>query len=311
MKRLLLIILISCLGLQFVQGQNLVINPSFENYHSCPNDLLDSVIGWFNPSASGSPDYYNSCSAVISQFSTPLNGYGFQVPKSGNGYAAIVIEMGNSYYEYVETKLLTPLIKGKRYTASYNVSLADSCKYGVGILGAVFSTDTLKEILADRFNVIPQIENPEGNYIIDKLNWTKIEGKFIASGGEQYMTIGVFERDTNSTFISVGNGYPYAYYYIDDVSVTQDTTGLSSVPELGNSIRLDIYPNPAQDKVTIELSTEGKYTTSLTDILGQPMLSIEFTGTRTELAVSDLPKGIYFVQVSSDQTKTVKKIVIQ
>lgn len=47
-----------------VNAQNIVPNPSFEEYEGCPNSVADfSVSNWFIPLYS--PDYYNSCSTFM------------------------------------------------------------------------------------------------------------------------------------------------------------------------------------------------------------------------------------------------------
>ena len=84
-----------------------------------------------------------------------------------------------------------------------------------------------------------------------------------------------------------------------------------SVAEVQEDNKVNIYPNPVQDKIIIELSAVSRYIISLCNMLGQQVMKTEFTATKTELDVSELPKGVYFVQVSNDQFKEVKKIIIQ
>ncbi|MEI6815793.1 MAG: hypothetical protein WCL14_04215 [Bacteroidota bacterium] len=50
---------------QFSFGQNLVPNPSFENYISCPTGTIeaDSCLNWHN--FGNSPDYFNICAGIF------------------------------------------------------------------------------------------------------------------------------------------------------------------------------------------------------------------------------------------------------
>ena len=75
-------------------------------------------------------------------------------------------------------------------------------------------------------NLRAQYNNP--NIISDMKNWVKIEGTFIAQGGEQRLTIGNFNNDSTS-ITSPANCFngsiPGSYYYLDDVWVIPcDTT---------------------------------------------------------------------------------------
>jgi hypothetical protein len=67
---------------------------------------------------------------------------------------------------------------------------------------------------------------PQLNYdcaaITDTSNWVRLEWNYVASGGEQYLLIGNFFTNANTTIVSNPGGSfinPYAYYYIDDVSI--------------------------------------------------------------------------------------------
>jgi hypothetical protein len=69
--------------------------------------------------------------------------------------------------------------------------------------------------------VEPQIYNPIGFYITDTLNWTKISGIYTAEGGEEWITIGNFFNDDETTAIEFlgGEGSIVSYYALDDVSI--------------------------------------------------------------------------------------------
>jgi hypothetical protein len=72
-----------------------------------------------------------------------------------------------------------------------------------------------------------------------------------------------------------------------------------------------IYPNPAKDKVFVVMNSEqGKpYRIDLFQPNGQMLLSKESTEPRSELDLSTLRSGVYFLRISSENTSTVKKIV--
>src|SRR5947208_1800729 len=73
-------------------GQNLVPNPSFEDTVHCPATSLQNFIdlssSWY--SARASPNYFNSCvSDSIGLWDVPRNGFGYQLPATGNAYSGL------------------------------------------------------------------------------------------------------------------------------------------------------------------------------------------------------------------------------
>ena len=211
--------------------QNLVPNPSFENYTSCPTDQdqLFKAAPWFRPT-DNTPDYFNVCntSASPANFDVPNNWWGFQYARIGVAYAGfgtLANGFGINGREYVEVKLIEPLKKNYRYSVEFYVSLKNLSRFSTDAIGAFLGDSLVKFADIGNYifllNVTPQINNPQGNVLKDTLNWMKISGIMEAKGGEQFLTIGDFIPDTQNKIdtLSYGNDY-IAYYYIDDVSVT-------------------------------------------------------------------------------------------
>ncbi len=87
---------------------------------------------------------------------------------------------------------------------------------------------------------------------------------------------------------------------VSDVVIVQ----LSNTSESNN---ISIYPNPASNNVTIESGASLTGSISITDITGKTVKTIEVTGNRLSIDVSDLNNGIYFI--ASDQMKSQKLVV--
>ena len=125
MKNLVLLFFV-CIS-HLVISQNLVPNPSFEEYTTCPVFINDfgKLINWNNPS-NGSPNYFNICSN--GNVGVPNNNFGYQNPFSGNGYIGLCLhtESIENYREYAQIELSEPLVANIKYYVSYYVSLADS-----------------------------------------------------------------------------------------------------------------------------------------------------------------------------------------
>ncbi len=124
--------------------QNLVPNGNFETYTNCPQNTnqIYYAYPWFQPNyydgsfaTSSSTDFYHICSVGI--VGVPLNYFGFQFAKSGDGYAGIgmyvcynndtsCINNDTSTFgrEYLEVKLIQALKKQNKYCFSMYVSLS-------------------------------------------------------------------------------------------------------------------------------------------------------------------------------------------
>ncbi|MEX2379920.1 MAG: gliding motility-associated C-terminal domain-containing protein [Vicingaceae bacterium] len=92
--------------------------------------------------------------------------------------------------------------------------------------------------------------------IIDTSGWVKIEGIYLAEGGEQYLTIGNFNDDTNTSYHIFNNNatIPSSYYYIDDVSLVK----ISNPYDLAVSKITDTNPcYTGQDSLYVSLQNRG------------------------------------------------------
>jgi len=204
-----------------VVSQNLVPNPSFEIYSQLPYSFtqLDFAIPWFAPwGGGGSSDYHHKYG---------INGGSvfLEEPRTGLAFVGAVSFRNPNivYREYIEVKLIEPLMKNKNYCVSYYVSLFDLAKYAIGNFSVYFSSDTLKRdgnfTLDSIFALTPQIHIT--NYIVsDTAGWTKISGEFIAQGGEQFITIGNFDKNSDVNYFVLNASSIYeTFYFYDDISV--------------------------------------------------------------------------------------------
>ena len=212
------------------RGQvNLVYNGSFEILYGCPNDWsqIDSAVGWHNliTVGGGTPDLYNTCSPQSSEAGIPINhqGAGFQYPYSGNGYAGIYVILSfsvNNGREYIQSQLTRKLKPGSMYCVKFYSSMIDYYMCTIKKLGAYLDDGSVST--PSQFgvaNASPQVYNSTIQ-LNDKVNWMKIEGSFIATGNENFITIGNFFTDAESDTSIIGSQTNwYSFYYIDDVSV--------------------------------------------------------------------------------------------
>ena len=210
-------------------GANLAPNPQFENFAWCPfgYSQLAAAGPWFSPTIA-TPDYLNSCTS-FAPVSTPANNFGSQAPFSGQGYAgAFVYAAGvtnivapGGYREYIEAPLLAPLVAGVTYQVSFRVSLADNSAWAISEIGAHFSSGAISTNYGQGvLSYVPQVVNPSGTPLASTNSWMLVQGAFTAAGGEDYITLGNFLTDSNTTAVAALGGTNSAYYFYDDISVT-------------------------------------------------------------------------------------------
>lgn len=209
-------------------GQNLVPNPSFEELKDCPSSGLafPNIVSWYNPNT-GSPDIFNACMGASCEddpyFCVPENFTGYQMPRTGSGYAGIYVGLGEKYREYLGVRLLSPLVAGETYILRYYVSLPEKKRYSLDRLGVLLSTDS---VTGDEFlNYTPRSISPPGRFLDDIENWMLIADTLVASGGEEYLTMGNFYTDQATNTRPQGEGT--AYYYIDDVKLVHEDFNLT------------------------------------------------------------------------------------
>ena len=227
--RTLFISLLYLLGIVSAFSQNLVKNPGFEDSKACPEDygtFHDDVTSWHKPTQ-GSTDYFNICGTKMS---TGLNFIGNQETFDGNAYAGFYAYGPKDYREYISGELAEKLVKGKKYTFSFRVSLADKSQYAVDELGILFSQKLLdvktKRNLSFAWMRKTDLKNYVGirnkRYLTDKGGWMEISGEYIADGTEKYMTIGNFKSNSETRRFEVASNLKKAsYYFIDMVSVAE------------------------------------------------------------------------------------------
>ncbi|HIA06006.1 MAG TPA: T9SS type B sorting domain-containing protein [Flavobacteriales bacterium] len=202
-------------------ADNIVPNAGFEDTVFCPsaNDEINAVPPWDNPPANpgqSTADYYNTCGFTL----------GIDMPNSGDGFTGIILYSGaNVYREYLQVPLDSVLKAGTCYQVSMYTAVSTGIisSYYVDSIGMYFSNGASMQGGGgtELITATPQITNDPGVDMTSS-NWQFISGTFVASGGEDYLSIGNFASDANSNPAFFG-GFPtlFAYYLVDDVCVVE------------------------------------------------------------------------------------------
>ncbi|MDD3878186.1 MAG: T9SS type A sorting domain-containing protein [Bacteroidales bacterium] len=131
--------------------------------------------------------------------------------------------------------------------------------------------------------------------------------------GNQWYINNTLLGDTNQTHTVTAYGNYYVIVTINGCS--SDTSNVISVIHTGTlftekSSCIITYPNPAKDKVyIIATDLNNNKTISIHNIQGQLLLQQPIQQVKTEIDISAIAKGIYFIKVDSEAGSAVRRFV--
>lgn len=187
--------------------KNLVPNGGFENYRKKSSNIRQAI-PW---QQIGSVDYYQE---PISNDTTRQKG-----ARTDNCYAGLRFQ--KKYKEYLQVKLADALHRGTTYQFEMYIRLAFWSNVSLKSFGALFTKTGLKTQGDVVKTALIDSVSKKGSFI-NGYQWFKISGKYIADGGEKYVTIGCFHPQIKKDMIRMNKfkfGFKEAYYFIDDVSL--------------------------------------------------------------------------------------------
>ncbi|MFH2141222.1 MAG: T9SS type A sorting domain-containing protein [Bacteroidota bacterium] len=315
MKKLLLICFLTIFS-QIILAQNLVPNPSFEIYDTCPNGLgqVYKVNGW--NIRINTPDYFNSCNS--SNYSVPNAFFGYQNAATGTGICGLYVYNSLNLYgrEFLGCKLNDSLVVGQKYYISLKLNLPNTATCAVNKLSILFSTvqfvDTLchySVYFSDNALILSD------TIINDTLNWVLLKTTFIADSSYDFLIVGnFFENHLIDTVLFSGNTC-ISYYYIDDICISKDSLYCNTINNVYDLIKDEdtffIYPNPTSDFINIKINTSDAKTIccKLFDLYGR-LIDQKIIINSGNINVTNYSEGVYVLQMKIKNTTLYKKIII-
>ncbi len=304
-------------------GQNVVINPSFENTIDC-GYFINSSNNWY--AYRNSPDYFNSCST--SGHSVPNTGIGYQYAATGDAYAGIICYGTNgsgfdsNAREYMGAQLASPLVIGQKYYVSMKVNTPNSYNWpcasnNIGILFSTISYTDTSNSITNITNAVP-IKNFAHIYttsvVTDTVNWVNISGSLIADSAYSYIIIGNFFDNQHTSYIQINNSNPqcFSYYFVDDICVSTDSMtcmGTIGINEQQPLKQLSIFPNPSNETFNISLPVQQTFNLQVVDITGRIVFANKNASGNVTVDASGFSSGVYFVKVINERTVLTGKLV--
>ncbi len=214
----------------------LIANASFDQYYFKPiqlinngQDQIESLLpAWYSPDKA-TPDYYSIHRSVEG---VPPHFKQQNTPETYNGYVGLMLYLDDEnlsrhllpdYSESLQTKLLEPLKKGRNYCFRINIRLSSNAGFSIDKFGVLFSKEPL---------VIDYTKPPDAvsisftKELTNTADWETLCANYVASGGENYITIGRFSSRSNlkvnrrnATYKSSLDVNASAYYLVDHVEL--------------------------------------------------------------------------------------------
>jgi hypothetical protein len=131
------------------------------------------------------------------------------------------------------------------------------------------------------------------------VNSTQYTSTYDASNFEKSYS----RKNWDSSGAKITDGDSSYYYYHTVLGIYEFTSNFNT---------LKIYPNPAKDNITLELSEAIKESNlAIIDIDGQQLITRQITSPKTQLDISALPSGVYFVRLTSEKSVLTGKFIKQ
>jgi V8-like Glu-specific endopeptidase len=120
---------------------------------------------------------------------------------------------------------------------------------------------------------------------------------------QNYTSYGVLSFSNNLMHCKIDN---WKYYYLESILHNDLTFGIT---EENNDSEISIFPNPAKDKIWVKNTGRSEIMQiSVRDILGKILLCRNPPFSNIDL--SSIPSGIYFVQVKTKYSIGIRKLII-
>ncbi|MFI5142077.1 MAG: T9SS type A sorting domain-containing protein, partial [Bacteroidia bacterium] len=128
--------------------------------------------------------------------------------------------------------------------------------------------------------------------------------------GPIYLTerVGFSTHFINETVSNNCTMEPFQLYSTDAWSIDACPNGLGIKSNINANI-IALYPNPAQNNFTVEVSSNEKQTLFIFDINGKQVLLQTINGT-TNIDAGNLSAGVYNLSITNNQSVENKKLII-
>jgi hypothetical protein len=295
-----------------------VVNGGFESFQTIPPfgpHQVNFNCRWQNFSNGGTmgANYFHGLSPN-SSYKVPSNIYGFQndavvgnqayvslgtyfwpnFPNYGHGF-----QTSNTIGQIIRTTLQQPMIEGRKYLISYQISRVDSGNNNIFYAYQAFVTNlnfplaNINFLTNEHVNQGSLYTNSDQNgnpiFTTDTNQWQNIQFIHASTGEEQYLYIGALNNAPVLNTTNLAGTNAHAVHYIDNVSVTlidealpdEFTVPIASTTQLTGASILnnDLFDEAPSQPIITQIPSN------------HPHINIQANGTL--LIAANTPAGIY------------------
>lgn len=100
---------------------------------------------------------------------------------------------------------------------------------------------------------------------------------------------------------------PGSYAIVDDLQFSGGNVDVIEYPDFDFSF----YPNPSRNNLTITGNMVGEYQVLISDVNGKIFLSEQKSGNQTNMDVSGLPSGVYYLTIDTEGKRLSRFMVVE
>jgi len=128
------------------------------------------------------------------------------------------------------------------------------------------------------------------------------------SGSGTYSSDGLQDKDD---FYGDGQGTWYTISDIPMLRMNFDPASVISAVSNAKQTIFNVYPNPTNGEFVIALDATAKYDITIINVLGQTVISTTTSGMNTSIDLSKFGKGIYTVELKSNSSTYIERIIVE
>ncbi len=172
-----------------------------------------------------------------------------------------------------------------------------------------------------------------GGWYLEDIWMLKIDGKTgeilgqrcIGGGGNEYTEDGIIQLSDRDYVLAAFTQHgmqddiacgPYPsvkrWAWVFSISDTSDYLGVPNLNEWNNYIKL--YPNPAQDYITLDISHKFDLCNSYAEIfnsVGKTIKTVQLSSNKPYVYTGDLPSGMYLLKLKNKAGYACKKFIVK
>ncbi|NPD45111.1 T9SS type A sorting domain-containing protein [Lentimicrobium sp. S6] len=178
----------------------------------------------------------------------------------------------------------------------------------------IFTDGSIGESEFDFATVVFTITDEESSEAIEGAE-VNLEGSIMLTDTQGVATFSniVFGEDID---VTVSKEAFYSYEGTIDIAeevVELDISLEPIIDQVSNfsAAQFSVYPNPAQEQISIRLNKAQEYRIQLLNQLGQVLSDVYSNGNTSHIDISSYKRGVYFIKIISNDTYQVKSVAFE